>query len=209
MTELRVGYFLEDLAHEKFFVAMVERIAGEFNCSVIHDVRSARGGHAIEEWKVFIRDLKKGYQQVPEWHILLVAIDANQKRWNQRKQEIEQEVQDVPLPCLVVAVPSPYIQAWFLLDITALEKALETVGIQIQWVKIKKGKKVDFKDTFARTVREALGFPAQYEVYGDDIARYMDLAIQTNTEYLREPRSSFDKFIKNLKECLARLCPQN
>jgi len=206
LTELIIGYFLEDLAHEKFFVAMVERVADDFGCQVIHDVRSARGGkpRALGELKQFLQDLDKGYLK-PDWDILIVAIDANNERWSIRKQRIEQEAQGVSVPCLIVAVPAPYIQAWFLLDTSALEKAFES-GVQIEWVR--KGRRVDFKDTFSRTARKALGFSAQYEIFGDDIARHMDLAIQTEAEYLREPCSSFRAFIRDLKDCFAGLCPK-
>lgn len=205
MIDLRVGYFLEDIAHERFFVAMVERVAGEFGCQVIHDVRSARGGHAIEEYKRFIGDLSKGYLR-PEWDLLLVAIDANSERWNRRRDSIIRMAQPPPVSCLVVAVPSPYIQAWFLLDAAALSKAFG-VPVSIEWVR--KGRKVNFKDTFNRTARNALGFPAQYEVYGDEIANHMDLGIRTNANYLAGPHSSFMAFINNLRECLARLCTHN
>ncbi len=206
MTELRIGYFLEDIAHEKFFVAMVEKVAGEFDFQVIHNVRNARGGKpkALGELKQFFQDLNKGYLK-PDWDILIVAIDANSEQWSRRKQKIEQEARRAPVPCLVVAVPSPYIQAWFLLDAAALSQAFE-VPVSIEWVR--RGKKVDFKDTFNRTARKTLGFPTQYEVYGDDIARHMDLAIQTEAEYLSEPCSSFRAFIRDLRKCLAILCPQ-
>jgi len=78
---MRIVYFLEDRTQEGFIKAMVERIAKEESVSLhslIHDIRSARGGsRIIIEFKNFLKDSIK--MDLSDIDLLIVAIDGNCK----------------------------------------------------------------------------------------------------------------------------------
>ncbi|MFQ6092422.1 MAG: hypothetical protein ACE5OR_07035 [bacterium] len=60
MGKIRVCYFLEDRAHERFLKALVERVAREEGIMahlLLYDVRSARhGSRVINQFREFLRD---------------------------------------------------------------------------------------------------------------------------------------------------------
>lgn len=80
VDRIRILYFLEDRAQERFVKALVERIAKEESLpavSLLHDVRSARGGaKIIGEFKTFVKDFKRGG---PETDLLVVAVNKEFK----------------------------------------------------------------------------------------------------------------------------------
>jgi hypothetical protein len=58
VAKMTVGYFLEDIAQERFITALVQRIASEQAIpagDLQHDVRNATGGVSIREFKQFLR----------------------------------------------------------------------------------------------------------------------------------------------------------
>ena len=127
---MRILYFLEDRAQEGFIKALVERIAKEESIptgSLIHDVRSARGGsRIIKEFKNFLRDYSKA--ETIDIDFLVVAIDGNCKGYNKRINQLEGDIKpDHPFKNRVVyAVPDPHIERWYIMDQKALR---DGVGI--------------------------------------------------------------------------------
>lgn len=64
-SALRVGYFLEDIAHEKFIAALVRRVAQEVGLapeSLEDIVYNASGGEGrtMTELRRFLRDAQRG-----------------------------------------------------------------------------------------------------------------------------------------------------
>ena len=125
VDKIRIIYFLEDRAQEGFIKALVKRVASEESIasdSLIHDVRSARGGSRIvTEFKNFIRDTRE-FRAI-DIDFLVVAIDGNCKGHRERVEQLEKKIKsDHPLKERVVyAVPDPHIERWYIMDQRALK----------------------------------------------------------------------------------------
>lgn len=129
VDKIRILYFLEDRAQEGFIKALVERVAGEQSIaagSLIHDIRSARGGsRIIQEFRDFIKDTKTvGASDID---FLVVAVDGDCKGYRERIKQLEKHIkQDHPFREKVVyAVPDPHIERWYLIDQRALKAGME------------------------------------------------------------------------------------
>ena len=71
--------FFEDIAHEKFLVALIRRAAHQLNVPVQIYVRNATGGSRVwTEFRRFLADLGRLKAEQPD--ILVVAIDGNCKK---------------------------------------------------------------------------------------------------------------------------------
>ncbi|MCL6431449.1 MAG: DUF4276 family protein [Anaerolineae bacterium] len=124
-SPIRVGYFLEDIAHAQFVTAVVQRVAESLHLSVTHDVRNASGGRGrvMHELRNYLRDMCAGHIEMAP--LIVVAIDGNCSRWQQRRREIL----DMALSAgyagnVVCAVPSPHIERWYLADLDAFRSAV-------------------------------------------------------------------------------------
>ncbi|MDZ7292528.1 MAG: DUF4276 family protein [candidate division KSB1 bacterium] len=117
---MRIIYFLEDRAQEGFIKALVERIAKDESIpleSLIHDIRSARGGSkVITEFKNFVKDIAK--VDIVEIDLLVVAIDGNCKGYQDRVKQLHKAFRlNHPLQGKVIyAVPDPHVERWYLID---------------------------------------------------------------------------------------------
>jgi len=83
MAERRiVRLFAEDVGHEGFLRALVERLCGQARIRVDVRTMSARGGHGrvMQELHTFQQVLAKQPGQSVD--LLVAAIDANCKGWN-------------------------------------------------------------------------------------------------------------------------------
>ena len=125
---MRILYFLEDRAQEGFIKALVERIARNESLpcdSIIHDIRSARGGsRIINEFKKFLKDSATTITQDVDF--VVVAIDGNCKGYNERVKQLEKCIRpDHPFKGKVVyAVPDPHIERWYIMDQRAFKNGV-------------------------------------------------------------------------------------
>jgi hypothetical protein len=121
----RVHLFAEDLAHERFLSALLERIAAEEGVEILIATGNARGGHgrALDELKTHQRAILAG-DIMPD--LLVVAIDANCDRWTKMRDDILNLIDARAFPAHVPAVPDPHVERWYLADPSALQTALET-----------------------------------------------------------------------------------
>jgi hypothetical protein len=126
--KIRVVYFLEDRAQERFIKALVERVARDKSIAsgtIVHDIRSARGGsRVVSEFEGFIRTtVNLGAAGID---FLVVAIDGNYQGHNERIRQLEELIKsDHPFKGRVVyAVPNPHIERWYLMDQRAFKKAI-------------------------------------------------------------------------------------
>jgi hypothetical protein len=128
VAKITVGYFLEDIAHERFITALVTRIASEQAISagdLQHDVRNATGGASIREFKQFLRDYAKGRES--SFDVIVVAIDGNCTGYRKKRNQILELKHQVGYGGLVVcAVPDPHIERWYLADVAACQQAIGT-----------------------------------------------------------------------------------
>jgi hypothetical protein len=120
----RVHLFAEDLAHERFLTAVLERLAGEMGRRIHVTTANARGGHgrALAELKTHQRALLVG-GGIPD--LLVVAIDANCSGWNKVRNDVLQIVDPAAFPAHVLAIPDPHVERWYLADPPALAAAVE------------------------------------------------------------------------------------
>lgn len=157
VARIRIGYFLEDRAHENFLKALVRRIAEEEGfpeSDLAHDVRSGWGGKTIPEFEQFLKEYRSGHA-VP-FDMLVVAVDGNCRGYNERAKDLRQSAERAQFPALdriVFAIPDPHIERWYLIDAEAVRKALNTSrGPDIPAYKCEKGY---YKSVLRETVRSA------------------------------------------------------
>ncbi|MFQ6006797.1 MAG: DUF4276 family protein [Woeseia sp.] len=113
-----VDLFVEDQAHEEFLKAMISRIAEEEQKGIRIRVRSARGGHGrvLHELSLYQKSVLKAPSEMTIPDLVVVAIDANCKRWNAARKEIDGKVVETFKERSIVACPDPHIERWYLAD---------------------------------------------------------------------------------------------
>jgi hypothetical protein len=122
MTEvLVVDLFVEDTGHNRFLTALVRRLAREEGRGVRVRERSARGGHGrvLSELRTAQRSL-----QAERPDLLLVAVDANCRGWDEVRKEVSQYVDAGYCPRQIVVCPDPHVERWFLADPPTLREVL-------------------------------------------------------------------------------------
>ena len=115
-----INLFIEDVAHEDFLVALIQRLADKCGVEVNIKTSSVRGGHGrvIAELKQYLRDLQRNQENLPD--LIIVGTDSNCKGISERETEINQVISD--LADLVISmIPEPHIERWFLLDSAAFK----------------------------------------------------------------------------------------
>jgi hypothetical protein len=125
---IRIGDFLEDRGHETFLKALVSRLALEKGLKTgewMDDVRSASGGRSIAAYKGFLKDLTRRGAANP-FDILIVASDGNCKGYQEKKNQLLKFAEKVKLSrsdTLVLAIPDPHIERWYMSDPKAFNQA--------------------------------------------------------------------------------------
>ena len=128
MARLRVGYFLEDIAHEKLITALVRRVgqeAGLASEALGHIVYNASGGkgRTMTELRSFLRDVQHG--RISPIPVLIVAIDGNCQGYTEKHNEIRRVAEHSGYPGqLVCAIPDPHIERWYMADPGGLQQAI-------------------------------------------------------------------------------------
>lgn len=170
---IKVVCFFEDIAHERFIRALIERAAQESNVSVDISVLNATHGSKVWlELRKYLRDLTNELQPMPD--VLVVVIDGNCRTAAQVRREIEQEVQNRNLsgPHLVCAVPDPHIERWYLED----QQAFKSVVPESQPKKLKhKCERDRYKKALLQAFESASVMPVLGGAeYGEEIAQKID-----------------------------------
>jgi hypothetical protein len=200
VDKIQILYFLEDLAQEGFIKALVERIAYEESIvgdSLIHDIRSARGGsRIITEFKDFIRDTSR--VGATDIDFLVVAIDGNCKGYNERVKQLDRKIKsNHPFKERVVyAVPDPHIERWYLMDQRALR-----VGIGIDIVPSLPPYKCK-RDYYKKIINQALKESNVNSLLGG--AEYAERIVDSieNLESLGRQNAGFKSFLESLRRML-------
>ncbi len=200
MGFIRLGYFLEDIAHEQFLTCLVSRVAADMGLEISrlnHDVRNASGGHgkALTELDKFMRDMARGRVSAPP--ILVVAIDGNCVGYNAKANDIRGRVEQRNYAGqLVCAVPDPHIERWYIADPSGFQKAIESeMTPQLPAYKCERGMyKRILKDAFNQADIVPLLGGAEY---AEDIVAHMDLY-----KAQQEDRA-LKSFIDHLKQALS------
>lgn len=149
-----VDIFAEDHAHEAFIRAVTQRLSREHHLDISIRVRNGRGGHGrvMSEFNLFQKTVLKqtsGTGDIPD--IVIIAIDANCKRFAQASKEIRESVKPEFNDRAVIACPDPHIEKWYLAD---GESFCETIGCQPRAIKAKCKRDI-YKGLLAETIRAA------------------------------------------------------
>lgn len=185
---------------EGLVTALVRRVVvdrGHHPRSVSIDTRNARGGipAALSGLEAYVADVVAGREDVAP--IVVVAIDSDCDV-DLRRSQIEAIVRDIAdRTCVVAVVPDPYIERWYLLDLSALKAAL---GEGPPGAYPFECEKSFYKRELASAVEQAGLTPSLggYE-YADLIVAELDLYACGRSD------PQFRRFVEDLTDCLARL----
>lgn len=175
MSEIRVGYFLEDVAQQQFIVAIVQQVAinvGLDAAALTPEVRNASGGKgkAMTELKQFLRDMAKGLISPPP--ILVIAIDGNCQGYTEKQKEIRQQAEKYEYPGhLICATPDPHIERWYMADPICFQQVTGSSHLpEVPAYKCERGR-------YKKAMSEAMqrGSPLGGVEFGAEIAQAMDM----------------------------------
>lgn len=152
-SSIAVDIFAEDLAHEAFFVPMLERVAREEGVAVSSRVRSGRGGHgrAVTEFKLYQQIVARSAASFSAPDLLIVGIDGNCSTFTKARQTIRAATRAPFSDRLVVGCPDPHVERWYLAD----PESFKAVVGQRPTVGRKKCARDFYKDALTKAVREA------------------------------------------------------
>jgi hypothetical protein len=164
---IAVDVFVEDRAHEAFFVPLLERVATEEGVSVSSLVRSGRGGHGRS-----LTELRLYQRIVSPPDLLIVGIDGNCSTFTKARQVIRAATEAPFSDRLVVACPDPHVERWYLAD----PESFKTVVGQRPSLGRKKCVRDYYKDALAKAVRQAGHPPTLGGIeFAREIVESMDL----------------------------------
>ena len=184
-----INLFVEDVAHEDFLIALIQRLANAYNVEINIKLSSVRGGHGkvITELRQYKRDLQSNQEDLPD--LIIVGTDSNCKGLSERETEINQVTSD--LADLVISmVPEPHIERWFLLDSAAF-KTVFGRGCAVPDQKCERGR---YKGLLLNAIYEATMVPPL-----DGIERVEELVNAIDLQRVMQSDRSIEKFIKALQ----------
>jgi hypothetical protein len=198
MNRARIDLFVEDRGHEEFVKAVIARIAAEEVIPISVHVRTARGGHGrvLSELQLYQKMAVKGL--VPAADLMLVAIDANCKRFHQARKEIHEALIDPLEKKWVIACPDPHVERWYMADPDSFELV---VGARPKLVR-RKCKRDYYKTVLSKTIREAGHIPMLGGIeFARELVDKMDLYRAGKNDnalnsFIAEARSAFREIRK-------------
>lgn len=195
-----MGYFLEDIAHQRFICALVERVALELDLSptrLRHDVRNASGGagQTITSLRSFLH--RYAHTADLPFDVLVVAIDGNCSTYSAQRDEITRVVSQAEYPGLFAcAVPEPHVERWYIADPIGFQHAV--AGATPPSVPRYKCERARYKRALSDALRKAgLEAPLGGAEYGDQIAQ------QINLQRAGRNDSSLKHFRDDVRQALA------
>jgi len=200
--KVRIAYFLEDIAQEKFLRALVRRMAQKTGLShdnLVEDVRNATGGstRVLAELRRFLADVQSA--STNPYQILIVAIDSNCTKYTKVRNTITAIIRDANYHSpVVLAIPNPYIERWYVMDPEAFKSATSAQVVS------KLPRKHRQRDSYKKILRDALHSAGITPVlggteYGEQVARQIDLYKAEKAD------KSFGYFARDLEQELRKL----
>lgn len=194
-------YFVEDAAHETFMRALVARAVSHFGCDSaawLHDVRISGGkGRALRDMRLFLRDIVSGELASPDLLILTVDADCEANTTRQRVDDLVQQAgYNGPL---LLAVPDPHIERWYMSDPEALRTVSGSTNLPaLPAIRCR-------KDLFKKALRQifvsaGINPPLGGTEYGDEIVERMDIF------HARSNDGSLDRFFHDAQAVFMMLC---
>jgi hypothetical protein len=195
MPRSDVDLIVEDVGHERFVRALVQRVAEEVGVGVRITVLNAHGGRgkATSEL-VALQHALAAEKRTGD--MLVVVIDANCKGASAVRSEILGSIRDDLFRVPVVGCPDPHVERWYLADLVGLKRSL---GVSAKLPKEKCGKAV-----YKTLLREALQDAGHVVTLGgaefaDEIVAVMDLYKAGKSD------PSLRRFIDDLRGALKSL----
>ncbi len=185
-----INLFVEDVAHEDFLVALIQRFADAYNIEITIKLSNVRGGHGkvITELKQYLRDLQHYKDGLPD--LIIIGTDSNCKGLSERETEINQVTSG--LADLVISmVPEPHIERWLLLDSEAF-KTVFGKGCPVPDQKCERGR---YKGLLLNAIYEATIVPPL-----DGLERVEELVYAMNFQRVKQSDRSFRRFLKALQQ---------
>lgn len=189
---LAVDLFVEDRAHEAFVGALVARIAREEHIPTQVQPRSARGGHprALAEFGAYQTLVEKGALAGRGPDLVVVVIDGNCSSASTKREEILKKTRPRLLDRLVIGVPNPHVERWFLADLDSFH----TVVGHRPVVGREKCERAHYKRLLAEAIRQGR-HPAT--LGGIEFA--VELVDEMNLYRAGRSNSSLKSFVDNLR----------
>lgn len=195
----RVAFFLEDAAQEAIVPPLFKRLADEEGFDPGHfdfQVLSASGGDSLGAFRHFLKDAPKyGHLKAD---LLVVGSDANCKGFPVRRGLVLKEAEKSPYSEVIVAIPDPHIERWYLLDVKALAHA---AGVKLSVsTPAYKCDKNHYKTLLRQAFTGTEVIPPLGGIeYGPQVAEAMDLYQAGKNDH------GFAEFIENTRAWLKRL----
>ncbi len=181
--EIKIGYFLEDVAHRAFITAFVKRLLkhkyGD-DLQVEGDIFCESGGSKeINSFRAFLKEWKKDSDISLPYHSLVIGHDCNCKGKETIKKKFSKPASKAGYPedRIIYALPDPYIERWYLADPRAFLETIEgnEPPGEIPYVH-KKGKQTFYKDKMQETLwKNGIGSSLAGAELGDRIAELVDI----------------------------------
>lgn len=192
---IKVGLFFEDEGHRTLLASLCLRIAREEHIEVKVVERNAAGGEgrAIAELKQYSLDLRRAQDEYID--VLVVAIDGNCSGPGVRAKLINTALSRHPAGEVVLAIPDPHVERWYLADPGAIGRVLGVAGSVAP-----PDQKCD-KNRYKHLLNQAFGKlgeqPAAGGIeYGDVIAEEIDL------NHVRRTDQQLTDFIDSFRRSL-------
>ena len=181
--------FVEDAAHEDFLVALVQRLANEYNVTTNIKASGVRRGHGkvITELKQYQRDLQRNKEDLPD--LVIVGTDSNCKKILEREREINQVTSDLG-DIIISMIPDPHIERWLLLDSEAF-KAVFGKGCSMPDQKCERGR---YKHMLLNAIYDATMVPPL-----DGLERVEELVNAMNLQHMEQYDNSVQRFLSPLR----------
>jgi len=154
---MRLFVYLEDIAQERFICGIIKRLATERSVNVSLEVRNARGGAPVMLSK-FKEALKRWVDELPSQSVIIVCKDTNCKRGSVVKREFANLLRECEGRgiCLILALPEPHIERWYLLDQNAFREA---TGVPLRGAPsgglCRRGRRKRAKDYYKKFIADA------------------------------------------------------
>ena len=184
-----INLFVEDIAHEDFLTALIQRLADVHNIEINIKTSSVRGGHGkvITELGQYLRDLQHDKEELPD--LIIVGTDSNCKGLSERETEISQVTSSFG-DFVLSMIPEPHIERWLLLDSEAF-KTVFGKGCPSPDQKCERGR---YKNMLLNAIYDATKVPPL-----DGIERVEELVYAMDFQRMGRSDSSIGRFLTALQ----------
>ena len=184
-----INLFVEDVAHEDFLTALIQRLADAYNLEINIKASNVRGGRGrvITELRQYLRDLQHDQEELPD--LVIVGTDSNCKGLSERETEINQGTSSFG-DFIISMIPEPHIERWLLLDSEAF-KIVFGKGCPAPDQKCERGR---YKNMLLNAIYEATMISPI-----DGIERVEELVYAMNFQRVTQSDRSFRRFFRSLQ----------